>query len=46
LRRHPVERLEEWEVTLDERLVKPALLEVPRVLGMAHEREVRMKNEG
>ena len=49
--RHPlvgdaVERVEERQVALDERLVEPALLEVPRVLRVAHEGKVRVKDEG
>ena len=45
LRGHAVERVEQRQVALDERLVEPALLEVPRVLGMPHEREVRVQHE-
>jgi hypothetical protein len=44
--RQAVERVEERQVTLDDRLVEPALLEVPGVLGMPHERQVRVKDEG
>ena len=43
--REPIERVEERQVALDERLVEPALLEVPRVLGVPHERQVRVEDE-
>ncbi len=41
----PVEGIEERQVALDERLVEPPLFEVPRVLGMANEREVSVKDQ-
>ncbi len=42
---HAVERVEERQVALDERLVEPPLFEVPRVLGMPNERKVSVKHQ-
>ncbi len=42
---HPVERVEEGQVALDERLVEPSLFEVTRVLGVPHERKVSVKHQ-
>ena len=42
---HAVERVEQRQVALDERLVEPSLFEVPRVLGMPHERKVGVKHQ-
>ena len=42
---HAVERVEKRQVTLDQRFVEPALLEVQSMLGMPHERKVRVQDE-
>ena len=41
----PVEDVDQRQVALDERLVEPPLLEVPRVLRVAHEGQVRVEDD-